>query len=81
MSVYMHSIMGKLLMLTDRDDRRIVRLKRRLKARSKAEIVRAGLQLLEERAERDNRTERLRRAAILAGPSSREFRREIFGDR
>ena len=76
----MHSIMGKLLMLTDRDDRRIVRLKRRLKARSKAEIVRAGLRLLEQQAEREDRSERLRRAARIVGPNSQRWRREIFGE-
>jgi Arc/MetJ-type ribon-helix-helix transcriptional regulator len=67
-------------MLTTEDDVRIVRLKRRLKAKSKADIVRAGLRLLEQQAEREDRSERLRRAAIIVGPNSRQWRREIFGE-
>lgn len=74
----MHSIMGKLLMLKDEDDVRIVRLKRRLKARSKAEVVRLGLDLLESNSARAARSARLRRAARLAAPSSREFMREVM---
>ncbi len=76
----MHSDMGKLLMLRDEDDRRIVQLKRRFKAKSKAEIVRAGLRLLEQQAVREDRSERLRRAARIVGPNSQQWRREIFGE-
>jgi len=70
--------MGKPLMIQEDDNRRIEELKKRLSARSKVDVVRAGLTLLEREAERQARVERWRRAAQLAGPSSRavnvEFR-------
>lgn len=78
---YMLNVMGKLIMLKDDDHRRINLLRRRLKARSKAEVVRAGLELLEQQTLRAERSERLRRAAVLAAPSSNAFIREMFGPR
>jgi len=63
---------GKPLMLRDDDDRRIVRLKRRLGAPSKVDVVRSALTLLEARAERAERVVRWRRAARLAAASSLE---------
>lgn len=71
--------MGKLLMLRDDDDRRIQRLKRRLRARSKAEVVRLGLDLLEQEGARRALSDRLRRAARLARDSSAEFLAEVSG--
>jgi hypothetical protein len=68
--------MGKLLMLRDEDDARIVKLKRRLKAKSKVEVVRSGLALLEREAERAERVAQYRRAAALVRRSSAEFLRE-----
>ena len=71
--------MGKPLMIQEDDNRRIEELKKRLGARSKVDVVRAGLTLLEREAERQARIGRWRRAARLAGASSRavnaDFRR------
>ena len=69
--------MGKPLMLRDEDDRRIERLKRRLRAPTKIDVVRSGLDLLERAAERQERIERWRRAARLARDSSAEFQRQV----
>jgi hypothetical protein len=69
--------MGKPLMIQEDDNRRIEELKKRLSARSKVDVVRAGLTLLEREAERQARVERWRRAAQLAGPSSRAVNAEF----
>jgi hypothetical protein len=69
--------MGKPLMIQEDDDRRIEELKKRLSARSKVDVVRAGLTLLEREAERQARVDRWRRAARLAGPSSRAVNAEF----
>ena len=80
MSRYMFRTMGKPLMLREEDDRRIVRLKRRLKAPSKVQVVRAGLDLLEKEADRREKLERWKRAVELVREdgSSEEFLREIW---
>lgn len=71
--------MGKLLMLREADDERIDRLRARLGISRKVDVVRAGMNLLEAEADRQERVQRWKRAAALAAPSSRrvnaEFRR------
>jgi hypothetical protein len=71
--------MGKPLMIQERDDDRITALKERLGLRTKVDVVRRGLDLLEDEAERIARVERWRRAARAAAPTSRaansDFRR------
>jgi hypothetical protein len=69
--------MGKLLMLRDDDDRRIERLKTRLGAPSKVQVVRSALDLLEARADREERIVRWRRAARLVAASSAKVNREF----
>lgn len=59
-------------MLQEHDDRRIEVLKKRIGARTKVDVVRAGLDLLEQQAERRSRVARWRRAAGAAAASSRE---------
>jgi hypothetical protein len=58
---------------------RIERLKRRLGIDRKIDVVRAGIDLLEAQAERQERAIRWRRAAGVAAPTSRhinaDFRR------
>ena len=71
------AIMGKPLMLREDDDRRIERLKHRIGAPSKVEVVRTALALLEARAERAERAVRWRRAAGLAAASSLEVLRDF----
>ena len=69
--------MGKLLMLRDDDDRRIERLKRRIGAPSKVQVVRSALDLLEARADREERIVRWRHAARLVAESSADVNREF----
>jgi hypothetical protein len=63
--------MGKPLMIQAHDDLRIERLKRRLGIERKVDVVRAGIELLEAQAERQERALRWRRAARAAAPTSR----------
>jgi hypothetical protein len=72
--------MGKPLMIQEDDDRRIERLKERLGIDRKVDVVRAGIALLEARAEREERAARWRRAAAHAAASSRSVNAE-FRDR
>ena len=58
-------------MLQEADDRRIEALKKRLRARTKVEVVRTALELLERDVERSARVARWRRAAALAIGESR----------
>ena len=62
--------MGKPLMLQESDDARIVSLKKRLRARTKIEVVRSALDLLE-------RVTKWRRAAGLVARESRAAQRDF----
>jgi hypothetical protein len=70
--------MGKPLMIQEDDDRRIEQLKRRLGIETKIDVVRAGMELLEQEALRRERLARWKRAAArVASDSARvnvEFR-------
>jgi hypothetical protein len=71
--------MGKPLMLQEADAERIETLKKRLGARTKIDVVRSALDLLEQDAEKTERVVRWRKAAKLvaaeSGKVSREFQR------
>jgi len=69
--------MGKTLMLQDADDLRIELLRKRLNARTKIDVVRAGLALLERDAERAERVARWRNAASIVAPESRALLRDF----
>lgn len=69
--------MGKPLMLQQADDDRIEVLKRRLKAPTKIAVVRSALDLLEEKAARDARVARWRRAAKAVAAESRKVQKEF----
>ena len=69
--------MGKPLMLQEADAARIESLKKRLRARTKIEVVRSALDLLERDAERAARVLRWRRAARLVAPQSRAVLRDF----
>jgi hypothetical protein len=64
--------MGLPLMVQEADMRRIEMLKERLHMRTKIDVVRAGLELLDREAQRQARVNRWRRAAKLAARSSAE---------
>ena len=70
--------MGVPLMLQEADAHRIEALKKRIGARTKVEVVRRALDLLEHDAERSARVVRWERAVRLAASTSRrvvaEFR-------
>ena len=69
--------MGKPLMLQEADAERIETLKKRLGARTKIQVVRSALDLLERDAERAERVARWRKAVKLVQPESRRVLREF----
>ena len=69
--------MGKPLMLQEADAERIEYLKKRLGARTKIEVVRSALDLLERDAERAARAARWRRAVGLVARGSRATLRDF----
>ena len=69
--------MGKPLMIQEADDERIESLKKRLGLESKVGVVRAGIDLLEKEADRQDKLKRWRRAAALAAKTSREVNEDF----
>jgi hypothetical protein len=64
--------MGKPLMLQEADAERIEALKKRLDARTKIDVLRRALDLLERDAEKAERVARWRKAARMVGRESRQ---------
>lgn len=69
--------MGKPLMLQDADAERIESLKKRLHARTKIEVVRSALDLLERDAERAERVAKWHKAVGVAVRESRAVLRDF----
>jgi len=69
--------MGKPLMLQDADADRIESLKKRLGARTKIDVVRSALDLLERNAERAERVARWRKAARMVARESHKVSRDF----
>lgn len=69
--------MGKPLMLQEADAERIESLKKRLGARTKIEVVRSALDLLEQDAERVERVARWRKAVGVVARESRAALRDF----
>jgi hypothetical protein len=69
--------MGKPLMLQEADAERIESLKERLGARTKIEVVRSALDLLERDAERAGRVAKWRKAVGLVAHESRAALRDF----
>jgi hypothetical protein len=69
--------MGKPLMLQEADAERIETLKKRLGARTKIDVVRSALDLLERDAEKTERVVRWRKAARIVAAESRKVSREL----
>ena len=69
--------MGKPVMLQEVDAERIETLKKRLGARTKIQVVRSALDLLERDAERAERVARWRKAAKLVARESQRVQREF----
>ena len=66
-------------MLQETDTQRIEALKKRLAVRTKIDVVRLALDLLERDAERTERVGRWRRAAGMVTAESRKVSREFRG--
>lgn len=71
--------MGKPLMLQEADAERIERLKKRLRAPTKIEVVRSALDLLERDADQADRVARWQRAVRRVTRGSRVVMREFQG--
>ena len=69
--------MGKPLMIQPEDDNRIESLKEKTVARSKVDVVRAALTLLEEDVKRSERVKRWERAAKVVGKSGLDVLKEF----
>ena len=69
--------MGRPLMLQEADAERIETLKKRLGARTKIDVVRSALALLERDAERVERVARWRKAARMVAAESRKVSAEL----
>ncbi|MBI5427798.1 MAG: hypothetical protein HZA02_05905 [Nitrospinae bacterium] len=69
--------MGKPLMIQDQDNKRIERLKKRIGARTKVEVLRSALDLLEKNADRSERIAQWKKAAALVGKASAEVLRDF----
>ena len=69
--------MGKPLMIQPDDDNRIESLKEKTGAKSKVDVVRAALSLLEEDIKRSERVKRWERAAKVVGKSGLEVLKEF----
>ena len=69
--------MGKPLMLQEEDDQKIELLKEKLHAKTKVEVVRAGLALLEIETERRLRIENWKRTAKIVSATSATVNREF----
>jgi Arc/MetJ-type ribon-helix-helix transcriptional regulator len=68
---------GKALMLQEPDAKRITSLQHRIGAKSKVDVVRQALSLLERRLARADRDRRWARAVGLAATESRRVNAEI----
>jgi hypothetical protein len=69
--------MGKPLMIQEEDDRKIEILKEKIHAKTKVEVVRAGLALLEIETERRLRIENWKRTAKVVSATSAVVNREF----
>lgn len=69
--------MGKPLTIQPEDDRRLKSLKKPLKAKSKVDVLRRGLDLLEEEVCRCKRVQRWKKAAALVSKQSAKVQQEF----
>lgn len=69
--------MGKPLMIQERDDQRIENLKKQLKAKSKVDVVRSALDLLEKETARTQRVAQWKKAVKRVGNSSDEVLKDF----
>lgn len=71
--------MGMPLMIQDQDNQRIENLKKELGIHKKIEVIRAGLDLLEQEAQHLKKIKRWKHAAKLVARSSQAVNKEFQG--
>lgn len=69
--------MAKPMMLQDHDDQKIEKIKRQIGCRTKIDVIREGLKLLEQKIDRQDKISQWKQAAKLASKSSLEILREF----
>lgn len=69
--------MAKPLIIQEKDDEMIEELKKRLGAKTKIEVVRSALNLLENKTLRDERIARWKKVASMVSRSSKEVLKEF----
>lgn len=69
--------MGKPLMIQEEDNQKIEELKERIGAKTKIEVLRSALTLLEEKISREDRVKRWKRAAKVVGLSDMEVLKDF----
>lgn len=69
--------MGVPLMIQESDNKRIENLKKGLGVHKKIEVIRAGLDLLDQEVQRSKRIKQWKNAAKLAAKSSSEINRDF----
>lgn len=69
--------MGKPLMIQLEDDQKIEELKLKLGAKTKIEVLRSALILLEEKLTKDARIKRWQKAAKIVGSTSMKVQKEF----
>jgi len=69
--------MGKPLMIQEQDDRRIEQLRKKLGIKTKVQVVRDALSLLEQNVEKRNRVQRWKKAARIVSQTSRKVLSEF----
>lgn len=69
--------MGKPLMIQEQDNDKIEELKKKLGMKTKIEVLRSALILLEEKLSREARIKRWKKAAHIIGTSSMEVLKEF----
>ncbi len=64
--------MGKPLTIKEEDDLRLLQLKKQMRAKSKVDVLRSALSLLEQEVEKQLRIKKWKKAAQIIGDSSLE---------
>ena len=73
----MRLIMGKPLMIQTQDNDKIEELKARLGVKTKIEVLRSALILLEEKLSKEERVKRWQKASRIVGTSSMDILKEF----
>ncbi len=75
--IYKRIYMGRPLMIQEADDRRLEDLKKEMGAKTKVQVLRDALEVLEKNIEREKRVKRWKRAAVLVSKESAKVNKEF----